>query len=92
VKTGRLARWGLASSAGIPAVRPDPEGLAFDAVLVREAGVERRVPAAEFLLIPLDERIRLNFARALVFLSGAEEVPTDVALRSLLRAVSAGAG
>ncbi len=86
----RLARWGLASSASLPPVLPHEEDLAFDAVLVREEGAERELTVTDFLRLPLDERIRLSFARCLVFLSGSEEVPTDVALRSLMRAVSAG--
>jgi hypothetical protein len=81
-------RWGWTEAAERMRPAVDEEELAFDSVVVDDGG-ERTLSVGAFLEMPLDQRIRLNFARKLRFFRGREPVPSDVALRSLMAAARA---
>jgi len=68
----------------------DADALTFDRVAVHDAHGERVLSVPQFLQLPLDERIRLNFQRALRFYQGNAEVSRQQALQSLMRAARNG--
>lgn len=82
-------RWGWVKGAEQRRTPVDAKALAFDVVVVVETAGERRVGIDEFLAMPLDTRIRLNFERKLRFLRGNEAVPAAEALASLMAAARA---
>ncbi len=81
-----LARWTGGQTPSSPPTEVDTSALEFDRVVVGNATGERTLSALEFLKLPLDERIRMNFERSLRFYRGDQEIATDRALRSLLAA------
>jgi hypothetical protein len=79
-------RWGWTEGAENAPSPIDASKLAFDSVTISDSLGNRLLTAGEFLLLPLDQRIRLNFQRRLRFYRGSSEVPAPEALRSMVAA------
>lgn len=80
-------RWGWTPETEAPGVSVRRSALAFDRVEIAEPRGTYTVSAAEFLEVPIDQRIRLNLEKRLKFLRGDEVVPGPEAMRSLMGAL-----
>ena len=86
--TGVSARWGWTEEVARVEVRTAL--LAFDRVVVHDTEQDRELSSDEFLALPLDQRIRMNFEGKLEFFRGAASVPRSDAMRSLISAARSG--
>lgn len=87
--TGARHRWGWTAGAERARTPVYQDQLAFDRVVVEDDAGSRELSVEQFLEMPLDRRIRLNFERKLRFSRGGAEVPSSEALRSLMAAARA---
>lgn len=60
--------------------------LPFDTVVVDQGVEQRRLSAADFLRLPLDQRIELILGRRIEFKKGELTVARTIALQSLMAA------
>ncbi len=60
--------------------------LPFDTVIVDHGAEQRRLSAADFLRLPLDQRIELILGRRIEFKKGELTVARTIALQSLMAA------
>jgi hypothetical protein len=60
----------------------------FDAILIDDERGKRSVSLAEFLQLPLGERVRLILGRKLEFWKGNRQIERGAALKSLMDSMS----